>query len=318
MSPPKDKVWKCAHWILLSVMLLPLSAAELPPVCSLEKPTALPGETIWARAQYSATSTNTTYEWDPKGGKILRSGASILWSLSGVQPGLYEISAKLVTGPDVQQCKAKLLVLEPASERGELGGALVDPKEREGQGQNVYGAYTYLLLPEMPPDAQTRERYLAALSAWQKLVPAIGKLENYYKKSQLNVTYVPVTTRKGLQEKADWLFDNYDYSRAKLILHKFPNETERGPYLISSTQPLTYGNPRAHETLIQNLSAVPATMVAYWIESFLRQASQDQFWLAPARVSFALRMRTLLETTGQGIEPIATAFTDFSKYVGWK
>jgi hypothetical protein len=318
MCQATGRIRKHAHWILLGLTLVSMSAADLPPVCSLEKPSALPGETIWARAQYPSASSNTTYEWKPAAGKILRSGASVLWNLSAVQPGMYELSAKLVVGSDVQRCTAKLLVLEPSQERGELGGALLDPKQHEGRGGNAYGAYTYVLFRGGPPDPQTRERYLAVLSAWQKLVPAIGKLENYYKKSQLNVTYVPVTTTKGNQETAESLLANYDYSRATVILHKFPTETERGPYLITSTRPLTYDEPRAHETLLQNLSSVPGTVAAYWMESFLRQASQDRFWLAPARVSFALQLRTLLETTGQGLAPVATAFSDFSKYLGWK
>jgi hypothetical protein len=59
-------------------------------------------------------------------------------------------------------------------------------------------------------------------------------------------------------------------------------------------------------------------MAAYWMESFLRQASQDRFWLEPARVSFTLRMRTLLENAGQMIGPLATAFADLRGLIAWK
>jgi hypothetical protein len=308
-----------ARWTAIGISaLLPLSGAELQPVCSLEKPSALPGETIWARAQLPNAGPSIRYEWTAATGKVLRSGSSVLWNLSGVQPGLYELSAKLVTSAGYQACAAKLLVLEPANERGELGGALLLPKQREGTGKYTYGAYTYVLLPGPPPDTSSRERYLAVLAAWQKLVPAIGKLENYYKKTQLNVTFVPVTTTNKPQETGEWLLSSYDYVRAALILHKFPAELQRGPYLVTSTVPLTYGAPINRETLVQNLSGVPATMAGYWVESFLRQAAHDRFWLAPARVSFALRMRTLLETTGESIGPVAIAFSEFSKYFGWK
>lgn len=304
--------------VLALAATLRLLAAQLPPVCSIEKPTALPGETIWARAQFPTASAATRYDWQPTGGKILRSGRSILWNLSGVQPGEYQVSAKLVTGTNLVECNARLLVIEPAHERGELGGSLLVSRQREGVGKDVYGAYTYVLFAGVPPDAKTRERYLAVLSAWQKMVPSIYRLEDRYKRPQLNVTYVPVTTAKGVQETAEWLLNNYDYVRAGLILRKFPTDTQRGPYLVSSTRPLTYENPVAGQTLVQNLSNVPATMANYWMESFRRQASQDQFWLGPAQVDFALRMRTLLETAGDAIGPVATAVGDLDKIFGWK
>ena len=298
--------------------IVPLFATDLPPVCSLEKPTALPGETIWARAQFPTATSSTRYEWKPTAGRILRSGGSVLWNLSGVQPGEYRLSAKLADGVNPVECGARLLVIEPAHERGELGGSLLVSKQREGVGRDVYGAYTYVLLAGAPPDARTRERYLAVLTAWQKMIPSIHRLEDRYKKAQLNITYVPVTTVKGIQETAEWLLNNYDYVRAGMILRKFPSETQRGPYLVSSTRPLSYQNPIRGETLVQNLSDVPAAMANYWVESFSRQAAQDQFWLEPAHVDFALRMRTLLETAGEAIGPIATAVTDLAKILEWK
>jgi len=46
MCQATGRIRKHAHWILLGLTLVSMSAADLPPVCSLEKPSALPGETI--------------------------------------------------------------------------------------------------------------------------------------------------------------------------------------------------------------------------------------------------------------------------------
>jgi hypothetical protein len=306
-------------WWLLSAALWG-AAQELPPVCVIDKPAALAGETIRVHVQALGLGARTEYLWRPAAGRVSQDGREVLWSLPRRARGWQTITAKITTpGQPVQECSARVFLLPHDSERGPLKGAALIAGQAEGGPERVrYGAYTYVLLAGPAPDKSTRDRYLAAVSAWRDLDAAMKTLSLYLEPPLVNITYLPVTHEPPSNADAEWLLQHYDFGRARVILSRFPNETGRGPFLLSSTVPLTGNSPAPRQTLIQNLSAVPAPMITYWIESFKSQAAQDQFWLEPARVPFALRLRTLLETAGQVVGPIASAYSDFRNVIGWK
>ena len=291
---------------------------QLPAVCVVDKPSALPGETISVKVLMSPQIPGARYTWQSSGGRVLRTGAQVLWSLIDTNPGKQTIAAHIESDGKQLDCSARLLVVEPANERGEAGSSTLLAAQREGSGSLKYGAYTYVLLAGPAPDGATRDRYLAVLSAWQKLIPSVRSWETYTKPEQLNITFVPLDAVPAENANPEWLLDHYDYARAKLILRKFNGEQGRGPVLITSLLPLTTNDPAHGQTLLQNLSTVPAAMAGYWMESFLRQASQDRFWMRPARVNFALQMRTILESAGQTVGPVASAFADLRGLISWK
>jgi hypothetical protein len=295
-------------------------AQGLPPVCILDKPVALSGETIQVRVQSLQLEADTRYEWKTSAGQLRGTGREVLWNVAQVIPGPQTITARISTsGQPVRECSARLLIVEAAGTRGQLKGSALSKNQPEGGPKHIrYGAYTYLLLPHPPPDGRTKERYVAALSAWRDLIYVMQSLQLYYRPQLLNITYVPTTAEPPDDAAAAWFLDHYDYGRAKLILDKFPEQTDRGPFLISSTHPLTSRPRTPGQSLVQDLSLVPATMVAYWVDNFKKQAAQEQFWLTPVRVPFVLRLRTLLETAGQVIGPVAAGFADFQKLISWK
>ena len=114
-------------WLLGTVLLNAFAysgaiagAQSGPPVCVAEKPTVLPGETIWVRAHIRPLGNSAPqFAWTASAGRVMKTGEEVLWSFSRVQPGPQTIQAKVTLGVDATMpCEARVLVLQPGGERG--------------------------------------------------------------------------------------------------------------------------------------------------------------------------------------------------------
>jgi hypothetical protein len=188
-----------------------------------------------------------------------------------------------------------------------------DAKEEPG-----FGLYSYILFGEPPSDA-TRERYLAVLTSFLNL-PQSREVRKTLPLQQLNVTLVPI---RGSDEpsSADVLLRSYDYARAAALLTKINCGNGEipcgphlgGPYIISTTIPLSGLDTVSGHFLYQDLSAVPARIVPLWTDEFLKQASQPEFWKKRNGTQAALKLRTAIAVMGDSLTPTEAAAASFKK-----
>ena len=135
------------------------------------------------------------------------------------------------------------------------------------------------------------------------MTPAIRELEVYLPRSELNVTYIPITVSPGRLVSPEWLLEHYDYARARALLRTLGGDHLRGPYLVSSqkapvpTKPVT-------DCLYQDLSTIPPRLAGDWMREFLRQAAQWGISKQPKLETLGLWMRTIIAVAGSGIDPV--------------
>lgn len=114
----------------------------------------------------------------------------------------------------------------PAAKRETARGFLMKG-QRESSG---YGLYSYFLLGSPPTDS-SRARYLKAIQAYLSLIPTVSDLEDYVSADKLNITYFPVKSPLPPNPTAEWLLDNYDFARARVLLDVLPGAHNAGPLL---------------------------------------------------------------------------------------
>jgi hypothetical protein len=206
-----------------------------------------------------------------------------------------------------KECSLRVIVRVPT--RGpasdplarETGRRLLPKGTKEVPG---YGLYSYLLLGS-PPNRDIRGRYRAAVKAYWELMPAIADLESQIPRRGLNVTYLPVDRSEPLlgDSSFDWALDHYDYARARAILRTLAGEHRDGPYIISSSKPISVNDTLEGPYLYENLSGVPPELVYHWVKSFLRQAAQQRFWEEQAGQRLALLVRTVVAAAPLRLSP---------------
>lgn len=169
--------------------------------------------------------------------------------------------------------------------------------EKEG-----YGLYSYLLLGT-PPTYATRERYIQTLEAYLRFSKA-QELGQHVPTTQLNITYVPVY-QEPKPLSAELLIDQkYDYARAQALLAKFPNESHgQGPYFVSTLTPLSALTVAYNHYLFQDLSSVPPALISLWVQEFVEQSAQREFWRERKGPQIALKLRTDIARLAEGIDP---------------
>jgi hypothetical protein len=183
----------------------------------------------------------------------------------------------------------------------------------EDQG---YGLYSYLLFAS-PPTHATRERYLAAVTAYVELISPIRILEEYLQRRRLNITYLPLTVSlpEGLppEDTPQWILEHYNYTRARLLLRTLPGVHNEGPYIVSLRKPLRLGTIQTEPYLYQNLSWVPPRLIELWVKTFLNQAAQERFWEERTAQRWVLHLRTAIAILAEGLPEVRHASAEWSK-----
>lgn len=269
--------------------------------CTPEKPVAGSRESIHVRLWTASRSGTARYTWTATAGHIDGHGVEGLWDLSGAPAG-YATATVHYDGPSgAVSCSLQVVVRESAGERApaqDRGHDLLVKNTPETPG---YGLYSYVLFGSVPDD-QSRPRYLQLLQAVVAQAPSIEDLRVYYDASQLNLTYIPVTSGGQPPVSVQWLLDNYDYAHARFLLHAVAGNLNGGPYLVSSRQPL--GKAASGPYLVQDLSSVPPHLVSLWTSEFLNQAAQEHFWEQSTGKMLALRLRTAIGIMAEGLPDV--------------
>jgi hypothetical protein len=300
--------------VLLPCQMLAASGTQAPGlaavVCSAEQPVARRGETISIHAWVPPSDVGSAprgYKWVASGGHIVGQDATATWTLD-TEPGLQSASVRVGQGQGESsldlECSVRVLVKD--TERGdtlgnETGRSLLVRGHAEEKG---YALYSYLLLGS-PPDEGSRDRYVEVLTAYWKLVPALKDLEAVLPRSALNVTYLPVETAPEPTASAEWALDHYDYARARALLRPLSGNHHRGPYLISSLQPIVPSKALAG-CLYQDLSSIPPRLAGDWMREFLNEDAQ--YSMSPPRTPtlewLMLTLRTWLVVAATGLHPV--------------
>jgi hypothetical protein len=287
--------------------------------CSPDRPATQADESVTLRAWTKTAGRELHYGWNAASGLISGQGQEVSWSLKGAGSGIYRAEVTVKDGSGISRgCTIRVAVLEP--DRGpnarETGRAflLKDKKEAEG-----YGLYSYLLLGSRPTDT-TRERFLKVLDAYLGSVEKVSILEGeYYRRNQLNITYLPLDTAPKQGVTASWLLDHYDYPRARLLLSSFRRSKGDGIYIVSCLKPLSDGH--APPYLFQDLSAVPAVpsdLISWWIREFMNQAAQEHFWKPRTAKRLILNMRTTIAVLAGGLPEAQHALTTWITWLDGK
>src|SRR5215472_1786410 len=185
------------------------------------------------------------YVWTATAGKVRGSNSEASWSFKGVLPGRYVATVAVSSsGKKVADCSVSVLVVE--GERGAPTGSPPAPRRETARGfllkgekeKAGYGLYSYFLLGS-PPIESSRARYLKAIQAYLSLIPTVTDLEDYVSPDKLNITYFPVKSPLPVNPTAEWLLDNYDFARARVLLDLLPGAHTAGPYFVSVLKPLS-------------------------------------------------------------------------------
>jgi len=275
--------------------------------CTPEKPIAKSVESIHVRL-WTAATNSSQYNWTATAGHIAGHGVEAVWDLSGAPVGYASATVRYNGNTGAASCSLQIVIQEPTGARGEAtdrGHELLIKDTAEAAG---YGLYSYVLLSAAPDD-DARARCLQLMQAVLNQAPAIEEFGHYYDAKQLNVTYIPVSTSAQPHTSAEWLLDNYDYAHARFLLNSVPGSLSRGPYLISTLQPLGKGG--AGPYLVQDLSHVPAPLVSLWTNEFLNQAAQQHFWEQSSGKMLVLRLRTAIGIMAEGLPDVRKSLSEW-------
>ncbi len=292
------------------------TSTQLTLVCSPQKPTVEPGETISVRAFISSdTLQPMQYTWSATAGTIVGHGSEVRWDFSGVIPDKYHayVQVKDSIGRSTT-CSTQVVVWLPLTGRDPVQETVRSLLVRGKAEEDGYGLYSYLLFGSPPNDSASRERYCVAIKTYLKLIPDITILEEYYKHSELNITYLPVGSAPGGTISVDWVLEHYDYGRARVLLNTISNDLRNGPYFISTLEPLSGKSELLSKYLYQDLSAVPLHLTSMWVKEFLNQSAQERFWEERTARRFVLEIRTTIGQLAEGLPDVRNALKDWIKW----
>lgn len=280
--------------------------------CSPEKPVAEIGSLLKLRVFVAAGQEQSRrYSWQVSAGTIQGSGSEVLWNLSGVPSGYNQASVNVTnaTNPEAKSAECSVQVIATEPERGmhpmlrETTRTFLPKGQKEEAG---YGLYSYLLLGSPPTDA-SRVRYLSAMEAYLNLMLPLDDLEETVAHNKLNITYLPVKAPVPPHPTPQWLLDNYDFVRARVLLDLLSGPHREGPYIVSTLTPLSGVDALATHYLYQDLSTVPTDpkdLVSWWIREFQNQAAQERFWDPQTMDTLALRIRTTISVLATGLPEV--------------
>ena len=183
--------------------------------------------------------------------------------------------------------------------------------------------YSYLLFESPPKDQAERARYLKALEAYLVVLQPMAELERHKRRSQLNITLIPVKRAVELPadlgepnraaQIADEVLAAYDYARAKVLLDDLGKEVNRsGPYLISrmpgALDPTTL-------SLFLDMSHVAPKLIWDWTRAFCWLAAQERSWSDVALQKLALNIRNAIAVAAKNTPDVVDALQQWIRVV---
>ncbi len=307
-------------------------------VCLPERPVAHPGESVVVRAWVvdvsgKALTQPPRWTWSASIGTVEGTDAAI-WALGKPvlgSTGALRATAKVVVQDqalgqgecELQLLVSKPLVLEkPGTDRSARlsGRALLLPTSSEPKG---YGLYSYLLFDTPPKDDLERERYLKSLESYLLILQPITELERYRRRSELNITLIPVkrnvelpddlSSPKQASQAAEQVLTAYDYARASALLADLGKQmVQSGPFLVSLRP--TVSNPGTL-FLFFDMSRVTPKLVWDCVRAFCSLAAQERSWSEIEFKRLALNIRNILAVAAKTTPEVLGALQQWIQVV---
>jgi hypothetical protein len=290
--------------------------ASLQIACAPDRPLVQTGESVMLRAWVTDAAGNplvqrVQFDWSTSTGTI-NGGAVATWSVARVAQGsggAIKASAKVIARTEVLgQAACELLIYVAKSDASPPGPdrsgrlsarAFLLPNNDAPRG---YGLYSYLLFNAPPKDALERERNLRAIESYLLVLQPIEEMERYRRRSELNITLLPVMRSIELPENlsdpkqaaqaAQQVLAVYDYTRARVLLSGLGGKVvSGGPYLVSE-RPADAGDKSA--PLFFDMSHVAPKLVWDWVRDFCSLAAQERSWTDVTLTKLALNTRNVV------------------------
>ena len=182
---------------------------------------------------------------------------------------------------------------------------IADAAETDG-----FGLYSYLLFTA-PPSPATQAKYRALLKAFLQKISSSEKVEKYVARKFLNITYIPVSEKPGgefdsqpVEAQIDWLLAHYNWARSTVILANIPAATSSVPFISSVQNPAFLGDNPPY-FIFQDFAQAPPHLCGLWLDKFIRQAANEEFWEKDRLLNFVVNLRTAVAVLGSGVQAVS-------------
>jgi len=176
-----------------------------------------------------------------------------------------------------------------------------------------YGLYSYLLFGREPA-ADEREKYHKVILDLIRCTSEVQELvSGGMPRSRINATYIPVTHWEEYvgslppAMQAEWILENYDYTRSRIILSIFEGDLLRGPYFVSARSALSRQPSGVGECIVQDLTLTTEDNVGLWVDAFMSQTRTQNYWEPDATRQLGLNIRNALSVIADLGAPILTS-----------
>lgn len=184
----------------------------------------------------------------------------------------------------------------------------------QGTAEDVgYGLYSYLLFGREPA-ANEREKYLRVILHLIRCASEVQELvSGGMPRSRINATYIPVTNWEEYvgslppDMQAEWILDNYDYARSRIILSVFRKELSRGPYFVSARSAMSQQRSGVGECIVQDMTLTTEDNVGLWVDAFMSQTRTQNYWEPDVARQLGLNIRNSLSVIADLGTPILTS-----------
>lgn len=276
--------------------------AQVPPACSSDRPVVVPGGTLRLREfRDKAAHAAAVPRWTVPAGELVARGVDTFWKIPETLGDGARLEATVSVGDSGQSCSVSVIVTKEDLTRGPLAPSWF-PLILESAPTETYGLFTYILIGSVPTDL-LRERALSLLEAYIGFSPFLGEVRRYVQNpAEINATAVPA--RPPLPERItpESVLERYDFAAAQAIMRRVGKLDTRGIYIVSSLEPLHGPNPSPPEVVaVQDLTSIPADVVAVWVREFLSQTSSERRWDLPYLRRMVLGLRTTISVIAESL-----------------
>lgn len=170
-----------------------------------------------------------------------------------------------------------------------------------------YPLYSYLLFNREDLEGSVYQRRVAAIQGYLALLAPVAEVSTDIAQEDINIFYLPLKaalpdvdpvvleaylTSMDQNQLAKHILDNYDFSHARVLLHRAGLEGD-GPFIVTISRPLSKNNIKPDEKVItQDLSHVPPELVKLWVQQFKYEAARWRSGESSTLRKFALNLRT--------------------------
>ena len=310
------------YWVLRAPLLAvtwatTAQAAGL--LCLPDRPVVGLGGSVELNAW--ADAEGASFQWSVEGGVLAEgSTAKAYWTLRQAVPGQRYIARVTMARPGQDPVSCELGVTASLPEL-ELKGSEVRQDRRmflHGNtvaGLDGFGLYSYFLVPKPPVRGSDAERRILAALAELLRFPDVNELMARAQVQRLRSLHVvqlllkipedpalhEALSRREWAAASVWVLDHYDFDRSRELAEQvrdFGRLTE-GPYYVSLGKPHRFGEEVARPYLFQDHSQATERLAVLWIDGFLNQAWQADYWEPRALPQLLIRTRTLLEVAAR-------------------